>query len=200
MNKQSNGADFNFQQFLQENMESIEGIIRSYVIRMGLTHGESVQNMTLDILNEATVEALAHIEAFKTVQQPRAWFLGIAANMIKRKRVTLARNQQHEYPVGTLTSSNEAESESDFFDQISQLTHAGPEQEIEAREQVAEMLALASPADRKILRLAFIQDLDTHNLALALNVSEGAARVRLHRTINRLRLTWQQHEQRERSR
>jgi RNA polymerase sigma factor (sigma-70 family) len=195
MNDVSNGSRLNLQQFLQENMGPIEGIVRSYVIRMGLAHGESIQNTTLDILNDATLEALVHAEAFEAVQQPRAWFLGIAVNMIKRKRAALARNKRHEYSVGMLVnnSEHEAVSESDFFDKISHLAHVGPEQEVENRAQVDELLALASPADRTILRLAFLQDLDTHNLALALNVSEGTVRVRLHRTLNRLRLAWQQH-------
>lgn len=195
----SNGSCLNFSQFLQENMEPIEGIIRSYVIRMGLAYGEFVQNVTLDILHEATVEALAHAEAFAVARQPRAWFLGIAANIIKRRRVALAKNKQRECLVGSLRSESEAESDSEFFDTISRLTHAGPEQEVEAREHIAEMLALVSASDRNILHLAFIQDLDTRHLALALNVSEGNARVRLHRTLNRLRAALCQHGQDERN-
>ncbi|MEO6889113.1 MAG: hypothetical protein ABI456_07715, partial [Ktedonobacteraceae bacterium] len=62
--------------FLQENVESLQGIVRSYVIRAGLAYGDGVQSATADVLNETTLQALAHAEVFDTVQQPRAWFLG----------------------------------------------------------------------------------------------------------------------------
>lgn len=185
-------------QFLQENIEPLEGIIRSYVVRTGLAQGEAVQGTAIDILNEASVEALAHLENFHTVRQPRAWFLGIAANVIKRRCTTIARGRRKEFPIGILKPEHETESESDFFDQITQLAYAGPEQEFEAHEQVTEMLALVSPDDRYVLQLAFVQDLDTHSLALALHVSPGTARMRLHRALNRLRAAWHKQEKRER--
>jgi len=179
--------------FLQENIEPLQGIVRSYVARTGLAQGDALESVTHEILNEATLQALMHTELFSTVRQPRAWFLGIAANIIKRHRASLARQSQSEFSVGTLTSTVENGSESDFFDQFSLITHPGPEQEVETRAQVTELLALASPDDRRVLRLAFLQDLDTQSLALALNVQPGAARVRLHRALQRLRMAWRTH-------
>ena len=88
-------------------------------------------------------------------------------------------------------------SESDFFDQLSLITHPSPEQEVETHAQVSELLSLASPDDRRVLRLAFLQDLDTQNLARALNVEPGTARVRLHRALHRLRTAWRTHMQYE---
>lgn len=186
--------------FLQKDIEPLQGIIRSYVIRAGLASGEAVQSVTLDILSEATLQALAHAELFATIQQPRAWFLGIVANLIKRRRVALFRQKQREFPIGMLVAATEDESESDFFDRLSRLTVPGPDQEVEARAQIAELLSLASPEDRRVLRLAFLQDLNTDQLALALNVSPGAARVRLHRALHRVRLAWQGHIQKAQER
>lgn len=179
--------------FLQENIEPLQGIVRSYVARTGLAQGDALESVTHEILNEATLQALMHTELFSTVRQPRAWFLGIAANIIKRRRASLARQSQSEFSVGMLTSTVENGSESDFFDRLSLITHPGPEQEVETRAQVTELLALASPDDRRVLRLAFLQDLDTQSLALALNVQPGAARVRLHRALQRLRMAWRTH-------
>lgn len=181
--------------FLQENMEPLLGIIRSYVARAGLAKGETLQNIASEVLNEATLEALAHIDVFHTVRQPRAWFLGIAANVIKRRRASLFKQSQRELLFSSSFFAEEAGGESDFFDQLSNLAHPGPEQEVETRTQVAELLALALPEDRRVLRLAFLQDLDTSSLALALNVSPGSARVRLHRALNRLRSTWRARDQ-----
>jgi RNA polymerase sigma factor (sigma-70 family) len=182
-------------QFLQENIEALQGIIQSYVLRSGLVQGEAVQNMVMEVLNEASVEVLAHAEKFARAQQPRAWFLGVAVNVIKRKRRALAQYSQHEFIASKLATLRETEGESDFFDHISGLTHPGPENEIETREQVAEMLSLVSPEDRHLLQLAFVQDLDTYSLARALNVQPGTARVRLHRALQRLRLAWQKYVQ-----
>jgi RNA polymerase sigma factor (sigma-70 family) len=183
--------------FLQENIEPLQGIVRSYVVRTGLAWGDELESVTHEILNEATLQALMHTELFSAVRQPRAWFLGIAANIIKRRRTSLARQSQSEFPVGTLASTAESGSESDFFDQLSLITHPSPEHEVETRAQVSELLSLASPDDRRVLRLAFLQDLDTQSLALALNVQPGTARVRLHRALHRLRTAWRTHMQYE---
>ena len=186
--------------FLQENIEPLQGIVRSYVARTGLAYGDALESVTLEVLNEATVQALRHTELFSTVLQPRAWFLGIAANVIKRRRSSLARQSQHEFSVNTLISTAGNGSEGDFFDQLGLIIQPGPEQEVETRSQVAELLSLASPDDRRILRLAFLQDLDTQSLALALNIPPGAARVRLHRALHRLRAAWRTHMQYEQER
>ncbi|HEY0755715.1 MAG TPA: RNA polymerase sigma factor [Ktedonobacteraceae bacterium] len=187
-------------QFLQKDIEPLQGIISSYVIRAGLARGEAVQSVTLDVLSEATLQALAHIDLFVTILQPRAWFLGIAANVIKRRRATLFKQNQRELSIGSLAATSENGSESDFFDRLSLLTYPGPEQEVETRAQVAELLSLASSDDRRVLRLAVLQDLNTNQLALALNVQPGAARVRLHRALNRLRVAWLKHIQDEQKR
>lgn len=184
--------------FLQENIESLQGIVRSYVARAGLANGEALQSVTHEILNEATLEALNHADMFPTISQPRAWFLGIVANIIKRHRAALSRRNQHEFSISNQLFATRDGSESDFFDQVTRMTEPGPEQEIETRTQVAELLSLASPQDRRVLHLAFLQDLDTESLAHALNVSPANARVRLHRALHRLRRAWQtsnQHRQ-----
>ena len=94
--------------FLQENIEPLQGIVRSYVVRTGLAWGDELDSVTHEILNEATLQALMHSELFSAVRQPRAWFLGIAANVIKRRRASLARQSQSEFPIGTLASMTES--------------------------------------------------------------------------------------------
>jgi RNA polymerase sigma factor (sigma-70 family) len=141
---------------------------------------------------------LTHAGLFATIQQPRAWFLAIAANVIKRKRTSRARRGQREFTTATVTG--EQISESDFFDQVNNFVHPSPEHEVEARSQVEEMLSLVAPEDQRILRLAFLQDLDTQSLALALRITAGTARVRLHRALQRARIAWQQQQEREKVR
>lgn len=58
-------AEKRLRQFLQENISQLLDVIRSYVVRTGFAHGETVQAVATDILYEAISEALAHNEAQK---------------------------------------------------------------------------------------------------------------------------------------
>jgi DNA-directed RNA polymerase specialized sigma24 family protein len=58
---------------------------------------------------------------------------------------------------------------------------------LEVKHDIDELLACVSRSDGELLRLAFFHDLDREALAKALNLSPSAARMRLHRALNRLR-------------
>jgi len=190
----TDSAQIRFRQFLQENIPLLLGIIRSYVVRTGLARGEAVQAVATDILQDAVLEALAHIDRFDAMTQPRAWFLAIAATVLKRKKADAAKRYQREILMSDLPVGPDVINESDFFDQISALTYPGPEQSVEAHEQIVELLSLVSSDDQEVLRLALLHDLDTSALARKLGVTPGAARVRLHRALNRLRSAWSKNE------
>lgn len=195
----SENAPRNLRQFLQENTPLLLGIIRSYVARTGLAHGEAVQSVAVEILQDTVIEALAHADRLNSETQPRAWFLAIAANILKRKRAEAAKQQQREVLVSDMAERQNVIDESDFFDLIMSHVQPGPEQQIEMDEQVAEMLSLVSPDEQEVLRLAFLRDLDTNMLAQALHISPGAARVRLHRALNKLRIAWRASQGKERT-
>ncbi len=181
-------------QFLQENIPLLLGIVRSYVVRMELARGEAVQNVAADILQDAVFEALAHADRFDITTSPRAWLLGIAANIIKRRKAEAARRHKREISLHELSLQAEIVDEYDFFDLIMAHAHPGPEQALESDEQVAEMLSLVSADDQVVLRLALLHDLNMRSLARWLDISPGAARVRLHRAVHRLREAWSKHE------
>jgi len=52
-------------------------------------------------------------------------------------------------------------------------------------------LVLLSPDDQRVIRLAVLAEVDGEALAAALGITAGAARVRLHRAIKRLRARYQ---------
>lgn len=183
------------QDLLQEQASFFLGIIRSYVARMNLARGDEVQSIALAVWQETALEALAHVERFARATQPRAWVLAVAANILKRKRHELTRLARYEMPVSQLMDRAEDMQESAFFEQIVNLAVPGPEQEIEAQEQVREMLSLVSAKDRHVLRLAFLHDMDGQMLAKALAVSPSTARTRLYRALARLREAWARHEE-----
>ncbi len=184
-------------QFLQENIPLLLGIVRSYVVRMELARGESVQNVAADILQDAAFEALSHADRFDPTASPKAWFLGIVANIIKRRKVEGARRHKREISLNELSTRAEIVDEYDFFDLVVAHSCPGPEQALESDEQVTEMLSLVSADDQLVLRLALLHDLNMRSLAQRLDISPGAARVRLHRALHRLRAAWCKHERSE---
>jgi RNA polymerase sigma-70 factor (ECF subfamily) len=150
--------------------------------------------MAADVFQDAVVEALRFVERLDLSMQPRAWFLAIATNVLKRKRAVSARRYRFEVLTSDLTTFEHASSESELFDRMAPRLEPGPEQELEMREQVRELLALVSAADAEVLCLALLYDLDSAALAQRLGVSVGAARVRLHRAQRRLRAAWARQE------
>lgn len=177
--------------FLTENTAPLLGTIRSYVQRMGLARGADVPTVALEVLQEAVVEALDHADRFKPTGQPMAWLLGIALNVIRRKKADSVKRARREMSITDLsTTQDEPLSEGELFDQIASYSATEPEHDIEANEQASFMLALVSPEDQHILRLAFLYDFDREVLATQLGLTPVAARVRLHRALGRLRIAW----------
>jgi RNA polymerase sigma factor (sigma-70 family) len=182
------------QRFLQEHTASLEKILCAYVLRMGLATGENVRLVAKEVFQDAVLEILAHGERFMSVSQPRSWFLAVAANILKRKRASFARRYRFEVLVSDLAAASDLLSEAEVLEQITISTMPGPEQAFESREQVQEMLALVSSEDARVLYLALLHELDTETIARELAISPGAARVRLHRALKRLRKAWNQQE------
>ena len=176
---------------IADNVASLLGIIRSYVMRMGLARGEEVSTVALEVLQEVVLEALDHADRFNPAGQPMAWLLGIAINVIKRKKYERIKRSQRELSMSDLSlMQEEGLSESDLFDQLATNTFAEPDQEIAANEQAELLLSLVSPEDQHILMLAFLQGFDRESPGSEARYFPGAARVRLHRALKRLRLAW----------
>ena len=183
--------------FLQENSARLTGIISSYVARMGLARGENIHQLAAEVFQDAALELLAHADRLDPERQPHAWFLRIAANILKRKRASFARRYRFEVLVSDLADRTQADDAYDVLDRLMAERVPGPEQMLAAREHVQELLALVSARDAEILRLALLRDLDAEHIADLLGVKPGAVRVRLHRALRRLRVAWKKHEERE---
>lgn len=186
-------------EFLSEHTMPLLGTLRTYVQRLGLATGEEVAVAALDALQETVVEALSHADRFDATRQPMAWLLGIAVNVIKRKKVEKAKRAGRELLLGSLSARYpEVASESDMLDLLIPTTVAGPEQAVEADERVCELLSLVSLDDQQVLRLAFLEDFEREALARRLGITTGAAGMRLHRTLARLRIALNEQKERQR--
>ena len=181
-------------EYIAGNAASLLGIIRSYVMRMGLASGEDVATVALEVLQQVVLEALDHAERFDSTGQPMAWLLGIAINIIKRNKAERIKSSQRELSMSDLSPIQEEDlSESELFDQLVAHSDAGLDQEIAANEQAGLLLSLVSPEDQHILMLAFLEGYEREALAQKLGITPGATRVRLHRALKRLRLAWSEH-------
>jgi RNA polymerase sigma factor (sigma-70 family) len=182
-------AEARLKQYLEHENESLLRTLRMYVARANLTEGEiRIRGVAAELLGEVTVEALAHADRFDATRAPGAWLLGIAANLIRRRQVDLAKRTRREPLARDLVADDHDRlSDGDVFDQLAALTEADFEHDLEAREGAAALLAHVPEEDRQVLRYAVISELDGEALAVALGTSPGAARVRLHRALKRLR-------------
>jgi len=183
--------------FLQDNTGALLGVIRSYTLRLGLAQGapaDDAHALALDILQEVAVEALDHADRFDPSRQPMAWLLGIALNVIRRRRAALAQRQRRELPLAGLPISGDdsgpGKSTVGQGQRATRYATPGPEHAVEAEDEARTLLALVAEDDRRVLRLALLDDLEGAALARALGVSVGAARMRLHRALGRLRAAW----------
>ncbi len=175
-------------EFLSEHTAPLLGTLRVYVQRLGLATGEEGAVVALEVLQETAVEALSHADRFDPTRQPMAWLLGIAVNVIQRKKVEKAKRAGRELLLGSLSARfPEVTNESDILDLLIPVAIAGPEQAVEVDEQVKELLSLVSLDDQQVLRLAFLEDFEREALAQQLGISTGAAGMRLHRALTRLR-------------
>ena len=178
-------------EYLQEHAFSLLGILRSYVLRLGLATGNAVPEIVSEVFQETVTEALAHATRFDARLVPRAWLLGIAVNIIKRKRTALAERFRREELLGDLARRYpDLPDENAVLDSLLPPMTIGPAQIVESNEQAAALLALVSLEDQHILRLAVLEGYQHTALAQELGTTPGTARMRLHRALKRLRTAW----------
>jgi RNA polymerase sigma factor (sigma-70 family) len=169
--------------------------LRFYLMRAGFgAHTQTLDSATSELVNEVVVEALTHEARFRSEMHPRAWLLGIAANLIKRRQTELARQQRREPLIRDLYPGLEdVMSDDDLFDLMIEWADSG---QVDGRDSddLLAVLDTLPPNDSHILRLALLNGLNGDMLAQELGISPGAARVRLHRALQRLRSAYQTQE------
>ncbi len=171
---------------IERETQTLQTVFRRYLLKAGLTTPPQAQSAAEELLNEVVVEVMSHPERLETVRAPVAWMLGIGANLIRRR--CTARERQREMLVRDLFSEIQGGmSDADLFDLFSDLATALPDKEVESKELINRLLAHVSEADQHVLRLAILNGLNGDMVAAELQTTPGAARVRLHRALDRLR-------------
>lgn len=175
------------EQFINAESAALHRTLRHYVLRAGLVGSGDANAVAAELLNEITVEALSNAKRLTPDIQPRAWLLGIAANLIKREQASRAKRERREPLIRDLyTESDDSLSEDELFDLLPTLPD-GAIGELEANDTINSLLLGLTKSDSDLLRLAILNDMDGAALAQALGITANAARVRLHRALDRLR-------------
>lgn len=174
-------------EFIEAESGQLLASLRLYVIRAGLAYGTQAADVAADLFSEMTLEVLENAERFRPEGQPMTWMLGIAANLIRRRQVDRAKRNRREPLVRDLYLEEGQLSEEEAFDRLDGFIQGDPTHSIETEQQLSAWLGILSPEDQHIVRLAVVHELNGEGMAQALHITPGAARVRLHRALNRLR-------------
>ncbi len=175
-------------QFVENEAELLLKILCAYAVRFGVATPRTASAVAAELLSELVIEALRHAHRYDRQRQPMAWLLGIAVNLIRRRRASSARLERREPLLRDLTPANADHlSDGELFDRFVALAAGGPAQALEQRERLDALLAYLPEDERRLLRLAALHDMNGELLARELGISPGAARVRLHRALKRLR-------------
>lgn len=167
--------------------------IRLYVHNAKLAGEQSTHEIALEIMQEMVMEALRSEPNFDRTASPKPWLLGIAINLIKRRREKLFRRRQRETLAADLAKPDEV-TEEELFDRLAAQVRPGPEQEVLAAMDLSEALSQLPPADRNLIQSYLHHDMNGAEVARALGISPGNARVRFHRALTKLRVIWQEHQ------
>jgi DNA-directed RNA polymerase specialized sigma24 family protein len=82
---------------LEEHAQTLLDSICDYVSRFGLASGNETHTCAAEIVQEVAVEATEHADRFTLGRRPVPWLLGIALNIIKRKKVEDAKRAGRPY-------------------------------------------------------------------------------------------------------
>jgi RNA polymerase sigma-70 factor (ECF subfamily) len=175
------------EEFIEADTGALRRTLRYYLSRSGLATASELDEAANDLLNEVVAEAYACLDRLAADAQPRAWLLGIAANLIKRQQVAKAKRERREPLIRDLyTGQQEQMSDEELFDLLPNMGYSTTS-DLEADENLEVLLRGLTKTDADCLRYAVMRDMDGNALASILGVSVNAARVRMHRALNRLR-------------
>jgi RNA polymerase sigma-70 factor (ECF subfamily) len=157
-----------------------------FIHKAGIANELSPREIALEILSEVVVEALRAEARFDGTRSPTPWLLGIAANLVRRRREKLFALRMREKVASDLATPEDL-TEEQLFDRLAAHAQAGPEEEVLATMGLDELLAELAPAERQIVEMNVLHEMKAAEVAGALGITPGNARVRLHRALIKLR-------------
>jgi RNA polymerase sigma factor (sigma-70 family) len=117
----------------------------------------------------------------------RAWIMRVAVNIAKQWCDKRLRRKTRTASEWENASPHESESTEDFWERLSSAPTPGPDGPILLADWARDVLEHALPDDREIVELVILADIPMPQVAERLQITEGAARVRLHRALKKMK-------------
>ncbi len=174
-------------EYLADHAPSLQTTIHFYLSRVNVGSGEAIASAALEVFQEASATALTAASRFDPERSPGPWILGIAVNVIKRWKDEEMRRRRHEFHMPLFGDDADV---TERLLPMSMRTQFPASAEMDDAATIEDLLSLVGPDDREVLTLALLHDCDSATLARLLGTNVGAARMRLHRAIARLRIAW----------
>lgn len=185
------------ERFALGDMDAFEALFRQYqadvyrwMMRIARDHAAAE-----DLTMEAFWRAYKAHASFEPAGNSRgnfgAWLRRIATNLAldhlrhASRHVPLAADDSH-------ASFDRAAASSELAQPPLQATAANPALRRETRDQIESAFRALPPKLRLVARLSLLEDVSHAEIAEALDISEGAVRVRVHRATQQLRETLRQ--------
>ncbi len=177
-------TDF-IQKCIATHYDTLTQTFQLYLRRAALAEHYSLH----ELLSDVTVEAVKHADRWSHNHQSPAWLIALGANMIKRKQAEFNKQQAREPFVRDLLHAVHSPlSDEELFDSLAQVGQVNPSVDFETQDTVQYWLSFLAPDDRQIVQLAILNEMNSETVAQELNITAGAARMRLHRALKRLKL------------
>lgn len=156
--------------------------------RKGLANSRAqVMELGEEVFHEVVKRALSRPDGYDSAWPPRAWLYGITVNVIRERTKARRRERENTEPDIPLRSQYGDELGDTVLERVHDLA-------TQRDQRLMELLDLVPSAERQILTYRYIDKLSGRELADALGVSEGAARVRLSRALDKLAKEFQSSE------
>jgi RNA polymerase sigma factor (sigma-70 family) len=138
-----------------------------------------------ELLNEMTIEAIAHAQGYDPTRQMGAWLLGIVVNLVKRHNAVKKRHDDHEADVEKMRLARGNQGVMELFETLAEDARRRDDpSQISAK--LADILDQAQPEDREILIQIDLNGWDYEALAHRSGVSVGTLRKRHWRALQRV--------------
>lgn len=186
------------------HLDQLKNAVQVYVFRFGLAEGGPVLEGVADEILEITLEtAVRLMDEFEPNLNPYSWLLTIAINAIRNYRRRVFREENHvdaitDAPAPKARNITDMDIDWSTMPEDEKLERLLDHHEQTSLEDqlfaVDDLLSLVNENDRTVLRLAYVDGMGDADLAGVLNVSPGAAAMRLSRARKRLFEAYQKSE------
>jgi RNA polymerase sigma factor (sigma-70 family) len=167
------------------------GIIETYLRRYSVTHAwQETREAALDVYTELFYEAMRALQKFDASRPPRAWLLGIAQNLVLRKKVERAKEwKRAAQNIEAKPELGDDETDAEAFDRLAAASRHYHELQspLEKQQTLDEILSGVGEDDREIIWLSIVCGLQSEVVGQKLGINAAAARKRLQRALERLR-------------